>query len=209
VRVIGEIAPTLSAQFAAPDVESGGCWKLDALCADLDVQIGLSVVSRTHRDRRHLRLRGVARRRVHGARWPLQCQRERRRRVAAERPRRRSGGLAAASATSGVVFVLGVPRLPDPVRSFDRMKLAAKRMARTLGGELVDDFQRPLDVRRSPRSARVGARRRLKTATSEPGSARWRCSRRSDDPHAHCVHAAPGGANLAGGGPAGGWSADG
>jgi FtsZ-interacting cell division protein ZipA len=28
---------------------------------------------------------------------------------------------------------------------FDQMKLAAKRMAHTLGGELVDDNRRPLD----------------------------------------------------------------
>jgi len=78
------------------------------------------------------------------------------------------------TATSGVVFVLDVPRLHDPVRSFDRMKLAAKRMAHTLGGELVDDNHRPLDDAalakiRMQVEAAAGA---LKSGYIEPGSAR-------------------------------------
>ena len=43
------------------------------------------------------------------------------------------------------MLVLDVPRVADPLRAFDQMKLAAKRMAHTLGGELVDDNRRPLD----------------------------------------------------------------
>ncbi len=49
------------------------------------------------------------------------------------------------SSTNGVVLVLDVPRVPDPLRAFDQMKLAAKRIAHTLDGELVDDNRRPLD----------------------------------------------------------------
>ena len=49
------------------------------------------------------------------------------------------------SATNGVVLVLDVPRVPDPQRAFDQMKLVAKRMAHTLAAELVDDNRRPLD----------------------------------------------------------------
>ncbi|MGI8896169.1 MAG: cell division protein ZipA C-terminal FtsZ-binding domain-containing protein, partial [Casimicrobiaceae bacterium] len=45
----------------------------------------------------------------------------------------------------GVVFVLDVPRVVDPLRTFDHMKLAAKRMAHTLSADLVDDNRRPLD----------------------------------------------------------------
>jgi len=37
------------------------------------------------------------------------------------------------TATNGVVFLLDVARLADPVRGFDQMKLAARRMAVTLG----------------------------------------------------------------------------
>ena len=43
------------------------------------------------------------------------------------------------------MFLLDVPRVADPARAFDQMKLAAKRMAQTLGAELVDDNRRPLD----------------------------------------------------------------
>jgi len=43
------------------------------------------------------------------------------------------------------VLVLDVPRVAEPLRAFDQMKLAAKRIAHTLGGDLVDDNRRPLD----------------------------------------------------------------
>src|SRR5205814_334042 len=49
------------------------------------------------------------------------------------------------SSVPGVVFLLDVPRVADAARVFDQMKLAAKRMAHTLGAELVDDNRRPLD----------------------------------------------------------------
>jgi len=67
-----------------------------------------------------------------------------------------------------------VPRVSDPVRSFDRMKLAAKRMAHTLGADLVDDNQRALDdvalaKIRTQVEAAAGA---LRNGYIEPGSAR-------------------------------------
>ena len=43
------------------------------------------------------------------------------------------------------MFLLDVPRVADPARVFDQMKLAAKRMAQTLDAALVDDNRRPLD----------------------------------------------------------------
>src|SRR5262252_2230864 len=49
-----------------------------------------------------------------------------------------------ALATPGVVFVLDVPRVADPVRAFDQMRLTAKRMTQTLEGTLVDDNRRAL-----------------------------------------------------------------
>jgi FtsZ-interacting cell division protein ZipA len=48
-------------------------------------------------------------------------------------------------ATPGVVFLLDVPRVSDPVRVFDQMKLAARRMTQTLDAQLVDDNRRPID----------------------------------------------------------------
>jgi FtsZ-interacting cell division protein ZipA len=38
-----------------------------------------------------------------------------------------------------------VPRVLDPVRVFDQMRLIAKRLAKTLDAVLVDDNRRPLD----------------------------------------------------------------
>jgi FtsZ-interacting cell division protein ZipA len=47
--------------------------------------------------------------------------------------------------TPGVVLLLDVPRVPDPVRVFDQMRMVAKRMTQTLEGVLVDDNRRPLN----------------------------------------------------------------
>jgi FtsZ-interacting cell division protein ZipA len=49
------------------------------------------------------------------------------------------------ASTPGAVFLLDVPRVAEPVRVFDQMKLAARRMAQTLDATLVDDNRRPLD----------------------------------------------------------------
>ena len=78
------------------------------------------------------------------------------------------------TATPGVVFVLDVPRVADPMRTFDRMKLVAKRMAKTLNAELVDDNRRVLDdaaltgIRAQVEAAAIA----LKNVHIEPGSAR-------------------------------------
>ena len=78
------------------------------------------------------------------------------------------------AAVPGVVLVLDVPRVGDPPRAFDQLKLAAKRMAHTLGGELVDDNQRPLTdaALAAIRSQVVGASELLVRAQIEPGSPR-------------------------------------
>jgi hypothetical protein len=152
-RVIGEIAPTLPAEFVPPDVESeeARAETLDALCADLDVQIGLSVVKPDTSPIAGTRLRGVAEaagfRLAPGGRFEYVNEESGAVEYSLQNVRNEpfTPDSLRLTATNGVVFVLDVPRLPDPVRSFDRMKLAAKRMARTLGGELVDDNQRPLD----------------------------------------------------------------
>ena len=47
--------------------------------------------------------------------------------------------------TPGIVLLLDVPRVADPVRVFDHMRMAAKRMTQTLEGVLVDDNRRPLN----------------------------------------------------------------
>jgi FtsZ-interacting cell division protein ZipA len=72
------------------------------------------------------------------------------------------------------VFVLDVPRVGDPARTFDRMKLAAKRMALTLNAEIVDDNRRALDdaALTAIRAQVEAAAAALKRVQIEPGSAR-------------------------------------
>ena len=76
--------------------------------------------------------------------------------------------------TPGIVLLIDVPRVADPVRVFDQMRLIAKRLAQTLEGVLVDDNRRPLD------DAALGAIRdqvqvtasALRAAHIEPGGTR-------------------------------------
>ena len=82
-----------------------------------------------------------------------------------------------AGATAGVVFLLDVPRVADPPRAFDQMKLAAKRMAQTVGGELVDDNGRLLND-----AGLAAIREHVRVASVEAGSpisARSRSSSRA------------------------------
>ena len=78
------------------------------------------------------------------------------------------------SATNGIVLVLDVPRIADPPRTFDQMKLTAKRLAHNLGGELVDDNARALDdaALASIRKQVEAAAQALRESGIEPGSPR-------------------------------------
>ena len=79
-----------------------------------------------------------------------------------------------ALSTPGVVFILDVPRVADPVRVFDQMRLAAKRMTHTLEGVLVDDNRRELtDASLTAIRGQVQATAAaLREAHIEPGGAR-------------------------------------
>ena len=78
------------------------------------------------------------------------------------------------TSTPGAVFLLDVPRVSEPVRVYDQMKLAARRMAQTLDATLVDDNRRALDdaalaaIREQVRSTAAA----LREVHIEPGSAR-------------------------------------
>ena len=182
VRVVAELASTLPATFAAPDVdeEVARAETLDQLCADLDVQIGLSVVKPDTAPIAGTRLRGVAEAAgfhlAPGGRFEYVNEDSGAVEYALQNARNEpfTADSLRLTATSGVVFLLDVPRLADPVRSFDRMKLAAKRMAHTLGGELVDDNGRPLDdaALAKIRAQVDAAAAALRNGYIEPGSAR-------------------------------------
>ena len=78
------------------------------------------------------------------------------------------------TSTPGAVFILDVPRVADPVRVFDQMKLAAKRLTQTLDATLVDDNRRPLtdNALAAIRQQVEATASALKEARLEPGSPR-------------------------------------
>ena len=181
-RVVGDVATALSASFAPPDAdrELARAESLDRLCAELDVQIGLTVQMSEPASIAGTRLRGVAEAAgfhlaaggrfefvnedTGGVLYTLQNL----------RPDPFSAEMLRLTATNGVVFLLDVARLPEPARVFDQMKLAARRMATTLGADLVDDNRRPLDdaALATIRAQVESAAEALRAVHIEPGSPR-------------------------------------
>jgi FtsZ-interacting cell division protein ZipA len=181
-RVVGDVAASLPATFVVPDLaqETQRAESLDRLCAELDVQIGLTVQMPEPASIPGTRLRGVAEaagfRLTNAGRFEYASEETGAILYTLQnlRPDAFSAEMLRLTATNGVVFLLDVARLTDPVRTFDQMKAAAKRMAATLGAELVDDNRRPLD------DAALGTIREQVQAATEalravhipPGSAR-------------------------------------
>ena len=181
-RIVGDIAPVLPAPFTPPDLnrELTRAESLDRLCAELDVQIGLTVQKPDPGSIPGTRLRGVAEaagfRLAPGGRF--EYVQEETGAVLYTLQNLRPDAFTAESlrltATNGVVFLLDVARSADPPRTFDQMKLAAKRMAKTLGAELVDDNHRPLDdaAFATIREQVADAADALRAVHIEPGSPR-------------------------------------
>jgi FtsZ-interacting cell division protein ZipA len=182
LRAAREAAKTISAEFDAPDVDAEvkRAEMLDRLCADVDVQIGLTIMKSGTAAIAGTRLRGVAEasgfRLAAGGKF--EYVHEETGHVEYSLTNLRSEPFTAESlrltATHGVVFVLDIPRVADPARTFDRMKLAAKRMAKTLQAQVVDDNRRPLDdaALASIRAQVDAAAQALSRVHIEPGSAR-------------------------------------
>ncbi|MCC7216675.1 MAG: cell division protein ZipA C-terminal FtsZ-binding domain-containing protein [Burkholderiales bacterium] len=182
VRVIGELAPLLPAAMSVPDAgaETGRAEALDRLCADVDVQIGLTVVKQDAASIPGTKLRGIAEaagfRLASGGRFELVQEDTGAVLYTLQNLRNEpfTVDTLRLSATNGVVLVLDVPRVADPARAFDQMKLAARRLAQTLGAELVDDNRRLLDdaalaaIRRQVEAAATA----LRECGIEPGSPR-------------------------------------
>ena len=182
VRIVGELAPTLPAAFTPPDLarELARAESLDRLCAELDVQIGLTVQMPESASIPGTRLRGVAEaagfRLAPGGRFEFLQEDSGAVLYTLQnlRPDPFSADMLRLTATNGVVFLLDVARLVDPPRGFDQMKLAARRFAVTLGAELVDDNRRPLDdaALATIRGQVEAAAEALRAVHVEPGSPR-------------------------------------
>ena len=151
-RMVSDVAAILEAPHARidPAAEADRAEALDRFCADLDVQIGLTILKSELEQIAGTRLRGVAEAagfRINAAGHFEHAQEETgaamytlqnytQEPFSVESLRRMT--------TPGVVFVLDVPRVADPVRVFDQMRMTAKRMTKTLEGVLVDDNRRPI-----------------------------------------------------------------
>jgi len=181
-KLVGDVAASLPGAFTASPLgeEAQRAEALDRLCAELDMQIGLTVRKTPPATIAGTRLRGVAE--AAGFRlsptgrfewvqddtgavlFTLQNVTDEAFTVDSLR----------AGATAGVVFLLDVPRVADPPRAFDQMKLAAKRMAQTVGGELVDDNGRLLNDAglAAIREQVAGGDAALRRYNIEPGSPR-------------------------------------
>lgn len=181
-KVIAELAPHLPAAWSAATVddEAQRAEELDRLCAELDMQIGLTIQRGDGSSIPGTKLRGVAE--ASGFRLApsgrFECVQEETGAVLYTLQNVNGEAFTAdalrASSFPGVVLVLDVPRVGDPPRAFDQLKLAAKRMAHTLGGDLVDDNQRPLTdtALAAIRTQVAEASELLARAQIEPGSPR-------------------------------------
>ena len=181
LNVVADTAASFSAPCVLPDAsdEAARAEELDRFCADLDVQIGLTILKGDLGQIAGTRLRGVAE--AAGFRLnptghfdymdetgAVLCSLQNYKQEALTIESLR------ALTTPGVVLLIDVPRVADPVRVFDQMRLLAKRLAQTLEGVLVDDNRRPLDdaalsAIRVQVQATVAA---LRAAHIEPGGTR-------------------------------------
>jgi FtsZ-interacting cell division protein ZipA len=182
IRLVSDQATTLAAASVPPDpdTEAVRAEALDRLCADLDVQIGLTVLKPAPATIQGTRLRGVAEaagfKLTDNGRFewipdeggpPLYS-------LTNFKSEPFTADTLRVTTTPGAVFILDVPRVADPVRAFDQMKLAAKRMTQTLDATLVDDNRRPLNdtslaaIREQVQATSVA----LKAIRVDPGSPR-------------------------------------
>ncbi len=182
VRIMSDLAPHLPAAMSVPDVgaEAERAEALDRLCADVDVQVGLTILSAAPGGVSGTKLRGVAEaagfQLAPGGRFEWVSEDTGAVVCALQNLRNEpfNADTLRTLATQGVVLVLDVPRVADPPRAFDQMKLAAKRLAATLGAEIVDDNRRPLDdsALAAIRSQVDAALAALRESGIEPGSPR-------------------------------------
>jgi len=153
LRLVDSVATGLHAESVWPDErdEAVRAEALDRLCADLDVQIGLTLLKGDSNPIAGTRLRGVAE--ASGFKLSragqFECMQEDTGAVLYSLQKLSGEPFTVESlravSVPGVVLLLDVPRVSEPVKAFDQMRLLAKRLAQTLEATLVDDNHRPVD----------------------------------------------------------------
>jgi FtsZ-interacting cell division protein ZipA len=180
--MLRELAPGLPSTFAAPSIddETARAEALDRLCAELDMQIGITIERTDGTPIAGTRLRGVAEaagfRLAPSGRFEWVQEDTGNVLYTMQTTNGEPFTLDALRTASliGIVFVLDVPCVADPPRAFDQMKLAAGRLAHTLGGDMVDDNRHVLtdEALAKTRAAVAKAASALADVHIEPGSPR-------------------------------------
>lgn len=152
LQLIAHVSPAALGTAAMPNIadETARADALDRICADLDVQVGLTILRSDLGQIAGTRLRGVA----EAAGFRLNANgkfdyvQEETGAALFSMQNYKAEAFTVESlrllSTPGVVLVLDVPRVLDPVKVFDQLRLIAKRMTQTLEAVLVDDNRRPL-----------------------------------------------------------------
>lgn len=152
VSQMTQLAQDAGAEIDVPDVASMDkrAQELDSFCGEVDIAIGLSVVARSGQMFQGTSIRALAessglRLRAdgifHGEDAAGQTEFTLDNQAAEPFFPDSIKGLT----TTGITFLLDVPRASGGISSYDRMVQLARRFAESLDGFIVDDNRRPLD----------------------------------------------------------------
>ncbi len=154
LRGLGPLADRFQAMVDVPPMRDmvPRAVELDQFCAQVDVQIGINVVSRDGTGFPGTKLRGMAEAaglalQGDGA-FHVQDEQGRTLYILSNRDGQPFAAESMKALTSvGVTLSLDVPRVPEGTAVFNRMYLVASQLASALNGTVVDDNGAPLDER--------------------------------------------------------------
>ncbi len=152
--MIGHFAEGLGAVCQREDAEAAllRAQKLDAFCADNDVEIAVNLIGKSGTTFATTKVRGLAEAggmvaRAVGQGGSGATEYDMRDELGRTLFTLRAGGDTqgfSGAYLTGLTLALDAPRTPQPVRTFERMFQLALQFADTLHGELVDDNQKTL-----------------------------------------------------------------
>jgi FtsZ-interacting cell division protein ZipA len=152
VAAVQGAADSIGATCHLPDIDAteARARELDAFCGDVDIAIGLSVVARTGQQFQGTTIRALA----ESSGLQLKADGQFHFEDADGLPQFTLDNQDAEPffpdsirnlSTTGITFLLDVPRASGALTSFDRMVQITKKFATTLDGIIVDDNRQPLN----------------------------------------------------------------